>query len=360
MATKAYLRAVEKAERKIAGLPEIEPLKATKPAIKRQPKTIADGKRKPGRPRKVRFEDTPEYWGEQLKREARREKSILTPLGGDCPVVEQATDERLRVVVDKLRKRRVREKHFLGPTARDSSAESEDRLHYIEDPTARMGELREDELRYIEACESSPISPELREWLDRASALGDISRYFGGLSDSNLQEAKSALEEQARGSTAEGQPPPQQIAALMLWHAFCAAGRLQPLAQLLPGHSPGEKLLGVLTLDGSIHQWVTIPGPGHHDRKTVIWAASQTQNTVFKSPWENEIIGYDVVAGCVYRLCHTRNSGLSQPSKISVSQSGRFITFTSDMMGTLGTTDGKEPILGQNCRSDLFGVEVKF
>jgi hypothetical protein len=27
-------------------------------------------------------------------------------------------------------------------------------------------------------------------------------------------------------------------------------------------------------------------------------------------------------------------------------------------MGTLGTTDGKEPMLGKNCRTDVFVVQV--
>jgi hypothetical protein len=82
------------------------------------------------------------------------------------------------------------------------------------------------------------------------------------------------------------------------------------------------------------------------------------KSQVFKSAWENEIIGFDMAAWCVYRACHHCNSGLSQDIEIAVSPDGRFVAFTSDMMGTLGSTDGKEPILGKNCRSDVFVVEV--
>ncbi|MFZ0563791.1 MAG: hypothetical protein WAM43_19435, partial [Terriglobales bacterium] len=98
--------------------------------------------------------------------------------------------------------------------------------------------------------------------------------------------------------------------------------------------------------------------PGGH---TIIWGCNQTKvkpGDLFTFAWQNEIIGYDVTSGEVYRLCHTHNSGFSQPPNINVSQNGRFIAFTSDMMGTLGTTDGKEPMLGKNCRTDVFVVRV--
>src|ERR1035438_1435830 len=68
--------------------------------------------------------------------------------------------------------------------------------------------------------------------------------------------------------------------------------------------------------------------PGGH---TVIWGANQTkvnQGERFTFAWQNEIIGYDVTTGKVYRLCHTYNSGQSGPTKIQVSPSGRFILFT--------------------------------
>ena len=224
------------------------------------------------------------------------------------------------------------------------------------------GELSETQRREIAEYEFSPMSRGHLAHLQKVFPLVDILDNFDGLYDSNGQEVKMSFVEKARISTYLREPPSPQIASGTLWRAFCAATRLQPLVLTIPGSVPGEKFLGVLRLDGRVYQWVTTwDGPGSPPTKgrlPIIWAATQTTATVFKSAWENEIIGFDLASLCVYRACHHFNSGLTCDTRVSVSPDGRFVAFTSDWMGTLGTTDGKEPILGENCRTDVFVVRV--
>jgi len=231
----------------------------------------------------------------------------------------------------------------------------------LKEITAGAGELSEGQRRCIAECESSTVSEEHRRHLQKMFPLVDVLENFDGLTDLNGNEVKMTFLEQARLSTHLGEPPSHKIETGTLWRAFCAAARLQPLVLTIPGNAPGESFLGVLRLEGRVHQWVTIfngPSTARTGRPPIIWAATQTTATVFKSAWENEIIGFDLTAWCVYRACHHYNSGLTREANVSVSPSGRFVAFTSDWMGTLGSTDGKKPILGKNCRMDWFVVDV--
>jgi len=232
----------------------------------------------------------------------------------------------------------------------------------LKDITRGAGELSETQRREIAEYEFSPVSPEHGAYLQKVFPLVDILDNFDGLCDSNGDKVKMSFREQARLSTCFREPPSPEFLSGTLWRAFCAAAQLQPLILTIPGRVSGEKFLGVLRLDGRVHQWVTTwDGPGSpptRARPPIIWAATQTTATVFRSAWENEIIGFDMAASCVYRACHHFNSGLAGDSQVSVSSDGSFVTFTSDWMGTLGTTDGKEPILGKNCRTDVFVVRV--
>lgn len=101
---------------------------------------------------------------------------------------------------------------------------------------------------------------------------------------------------------------------------------------------------------------------------------SSTDNSVFwvtgrstypnTSAWMNEVRGYEITTGKVFRACHTFNSGQSAefiPAyAIAVaSQTGKFVAFCSDMMGTLGSTSGAETAtLGKDARGDVFVVRV--
>jgi hypothetical protein len=85
----------------------------------------------------------------------------------------------------------------------------------------------------------------------------------------------------------------------------------------------------------------------------------------FVSAWMNEIRGYDLVNKVVLRACHTFNSCTSPEfivqNAIAVpSQTGKFVAFTSDMMKTLGATDGTPDgtLAGKVARGDVFIVAV--
>lgn len=94
------------------------------------------------------------------------------------------------------------------------------------------------------------------------------------------------------------------------------------------------------------------------DDQSVIWATGQTSIYPFTSAWMNEVRGYDVTKKVVYRACHTFNSGKS-PEFITAcaiaipSQTGKFVAFSSDMMGSLGNDPQKGTI-----RGDTFIVKV--
>jgi len=98
---------------------------------------------------------------------------------------------------------------------------------------------------------------------------------------------------------------------------------------------------------------------------SIIWSSSLTTANPFGAAWENEVFGYDTVAGVVYRACHTFNSGKSTEfitlnAMACASQTGRFVAFNSDMMGTLGSTTGNpQGTLGVDCRGDVFIVQVQ-
>lgn len=97
---------------------------------------------------------------------------------------------------------------------------------------------------------------------------------------------------------------------------------------------------------------------------SVMYAGSGANGPMpFTAAWENEIIGYDVVAGTVARVCHTFDSNKSKRftvlNAIPVpSQSGKFIAFTSDFMGALGSEAGASTVstLGDDARGDVFIV----
>lgn len=88
---------------------------------------------------------------------------------------------------------------------------------------------------------------------------------------------------------------------------------------------------------------------------SIFWVSNQSDISPFTSCWFNEIHGYDAQTGIVYRACHTFNSG-KQPefickNAIAVpSQTGKFVAWCSDIMGTLMTPTGP--------RSDVFVVQV--
>jgi hypothetical protein len=91
------------------------------------------------------------------------------------------------------------------------------------------------------------------------------------------------------------------------------------------------------------------------------WDTSQSQVTPFTSAWMNEVRGYNAQTGVVSRACHTFNSGNSPSfivqNAIGVpSQTGSFVAFTSDAMGSLGMTVVKGKAVP---RGDVFVVDVR-
>lgn len=85
---------------------------------------------------------------------------------------------------------------------------------------------------------------------------------------------------------------------------------------------------------------------------SIFWASSQSLLSPFTAAFMNEIRGYNAQTGMIYRACHTFNSGLEPDfiakNAIAVpSQTGKFIAWTSDIMGTLKAK-----------RADVFIVQV--
>jgi hypothetical protein len=95
----------------------------------------------------------------------------------------------------------------------------------------------------------------------------------------------------------------------------------------------------------------------------------------FTSCWMGEMRGLDVTGaisgsqGTVYRICHTFNSGKSnqyivQNALVGVSQTGNFISFTSDWagastVGPLGSTSGAPTgTVGTDARGDVFITKI--
>jgi len=92
--------------------------------------------------------------------------------------------------------------------------------------------------------------------------------------------------------------------------------------------------------------------------------SSAQLNAIWTMAWRNEIflIFQD---GTFRRFAHNFISGQSQDFEAqyaigTVSQDGRFFSFASDWLGTLGSTSGAlSCTVGADCRSDVFVVELK-
>lgn len=108
------------------------------------------------------------------------------------------------------------------------------------------------------------------------------------------------------------------------------------------------------------------PGFGKIDRsdKSIFWAGWYDSTPPFTCAYANEITGYDAQTGTVCRACQTYNSGLSKEfdvahAMIIPSQTGKFVAYSSDMMGGLGSTSGAaQGTLGVDARGDVFVVQV--
>lgn len=115
------------------------------------------------------------------------------------------------------------------------------------------------------------------------------------------------------------------------------------------------------TFVGAMHS-----GFGKVDRgdNSIFWSGRYAGILPFASAWQNEIDGYDVLTGIVYRACQTENSGLSTEFDVAhammiPSQTGKFVAYCSDRMGTLGSTSGAaQGTLGVDARGDIFVVQV--
>jgi hypothetical protein len=96
------------------------------------------------------------------------------------------------------------------------------------------------------------------------------------------------------------------------------------------------------------------------DDESIFWVSHYDNPSPFTSCWQGEIDGYMAAGakqGTVYRACHTYNSGLSTEFAVlyaiaNPSQTGKYVAFCSDMMGSLG----KNPAGGN--RGDVFIVSV--
>lgn len=96
---------------------------------------------------------------------------------------------------------------------------------------------------------------------------------------------------------------------------------------------------------------------------SIIWASSLSRNGI-QTAWEDEVFGYDVAGGVVYRAAHTFNSrkstqfivlnAIACPSPLS-----DLIALTSDAMGSFGSLSGSEKCtLGKNCRGDVLIIRI--
>jgi hypothetical protein len=86
----------------------------------------------------------------------------------------------------------------------------------------------------------------------------------------------------------------------------------------------------------------------------------------FPAPWYDEIIGVATDgSGITWRFAHSFITGRSQRFSAaygigSVSQDGKFFIFSSDWMGGLGSEAGARACtIGENCRGDVFVVELR-
>jgi hypothetical protein len=84
----------------------------------------------------------------------------------------------------------------------------------------------------------------------------------------------------------------------------------------------------------------------------------------FTAAWEGEVFGTDITTGIVHRACHVFDTNKSKEFIVGEamcvpSQTGQFVAFCSDWMGTLGSTaGGANGIVGVNARGDVFIVAV--
>jgi hypothetical protein len=98
---------------------------------------------------------------------------------------------------------------------------------------------------------------------------------------------------------------------------------------------------------------------------TPVFTSTFGPSTPFLGPWYNEIIAPPPSPGVIRRFAHTFNStqssNFSVPFAIgAVSQDGRFYLFSSDWLGTLGSSSGNSTCtLSSDCRGDVFVVELK-
>lgn len=127
-----------------------------------------------------------------------------------------------------------------------------------------------------------------------------------------------------------GGPGGGQVAEVV--YADLAKRLVIPISLTPAGQNPPQKYQG--------DQHFAI---GHVDQldQTIVWVSSQSQIYPFTSAWMNEVRGIRIADGVVFRACHTFNSGLStefivQNAIAIPSQTGNFVAFSSDMMGTLG------------------------
>jgi hypothetical protein len=104
-----------------------------------------------------------------------------------------------------------------------------------------------------------------------------------------------------------------------------------------------------------------------NDSYPVFVSGDSTTITNYTSAYTNEILAVQPAlnANKIWRFCHNFNSHKSTAFSVefvigSVSQDGRFYMFTSDWMGTLGSTSGATTCtLGTDCRGDVFVVKLQ-
>lgn len=123
---------------------------------------------------------------------------------------------------------------------------------------------------------------------------------------------------------------------------------------------------------GLIPPWDTHQSWNNADTSdsTPVFATTASATKPFPSAYYNEILATATDgSGTVWRFCHTFITGPlpgnsynfdAQYGIGSVSQDGRFFIFTSDWMSSLGSTSGGATCLvGSNCRSDVFVVQLQ-
>jgi hypothetical protein len=141
-----------------------------------------------------------------------------------------------------------------------------------------------------------------------------------------------------------------------------ATGGSATVATVLP-NSSGENTV--------VAPWDTHPSwneQGTDDARFFVTSTFCTSTpclTPYTQPLQNEIYGKNPVTGAIARFANTYSADKSQTFEAAqsigqVSQDGKFFMFTSDWMGTLGSTTGAAACtVGTDCRGDVFVVELK-